>query len=109
MTEQPASTPRVFEGPETSLAETVQALRSAKRPVLLIHRNPDGDCVGSALALAEGLSSLGAQVSVVSPDPLTGALLDIPGAERIGTSLDAAAADLIVSIDVSDPKLASAT
>ncbi|MFN0012598.1 MAG: DHH family phosphoesterase [Phycisphaerales bacterium] len=42
-----------------SPAQIVDALRRAKRVLLLTHARPDGDALGSSLALARSLSSLG--------------------------------------------------
>ena len=88
-----------------NLAAAVALLRAVKRPAILVHRNPDGDCIGSALALAEGLQATGAAAVVISPDPLTGELLTIPGAEAVQVGDVRLEPDLWVTVDVSDPKL----
>lgn len=59
------------------------ALRNARRALLACHEDPDPDCIGSMLALGQGLVSLGAQPTLVSTDPLSGALSQLPGADKI--------------------------
>lgn len=89
---------------DCSLIEVAALLRGARTAAIVIHRNPDGDCVGSATALAGGLTALGVDATVVSPDPLTGELLTIPGSVAVVTSLEERF-DLVVAVDVSDPHL----
>ncbi|MBF0520480.1 MAG: bifunctional oligoribonuclease/PAP phosphatase NrnA [Nitrospirae bacterium] len=48
----------------------IKEIQAAQRFYIVPHVFPDGDAVGSALALAEALESLGKEVSVKSRDPL---------------------------------------
>ncbi len=50
--------------------EMLARLLSLPRAAILIHRNPDGDCVGSGVALCRFLAARGAEVSLLSPDPI---------------------------------------
>ncbi len=80
---------------------------SAKRIALVIHARPDGDCVGSALALKRVLSKKGKDVKVISPDPVPSFLQWLPGAGEIVIFRDnpkeaegfLRAADLIILLD----------
>jgi phosphoesterase RecJ-like protein len=54
--------------PEENLPLVVEALRSAKRVLVTMHRGPDGDALGSALALGCALRELGRDVTVYNPD-----------------------------------------
>jgi phosphoesterase RecJ-like protein len=56
--------------PEENLPRAVEALRSARRVLLTMHRGPDGDALASALALACALRELGREVTVYNPDEL---------------------------------------
>jgi len=47
------------------------------------HQGPDGDSLGSALALAFGLEQLGKQARVVSPDPIPSLYRVLPGIETV--------------------------
>ena len=58
------------EYPMLSLGDIVSSLSSAENVLILIHVNPDGDCVGSACALAEILRALGKNPTVASPSAI---------------------------------------
>jgi phosphoesterase RecJ-like protein len=83
-----------------SLAELLHA---ARRVVLISHRAPDGDSVGSALALGNVLRALGKEVTLACPDPVPPSLRFLDGWERFVTTLDAApAADVVMAVDCAD-------
>lgn len=50
--------------------EALRHLESGRRFLICGHERPDGDCVGSQAALAQLLSSRGAEVRVLNPGPL---------------------------------------
>ncbi|MCX7894930.1 MAG: bifunctional oligoribonuclease/PAP phosphatase NrnA [Thermoanaerobaculum sp.] len=60
-----------------------QALGSAQRILITSHRSPDGDALGSELALWEACSQLGKQAWVVNRDPHPPSLSFLPHLERI--------------------------
>ncbi len=64
-------------------AEVAAALRRRARFVIASHVRPDGDAVGSQLALAYALRALGKTVRVVSRDPAPPPLLVFPGVSEI--------------------------
>ncbi len=47
-----------------------KALKKCKSVAIIIHRNPDGDCLGSASALAEALRNMGKDAYIFSPTPV---------------------------------------
>ena len=55
----------------------------AHRIVITIHQAPDGDAVGSALALQSVLQQLDKDVRIVAPDALLNSLMSLPGAKEI--------------------------
>ncbi len=57
----------------------VVRLRRARRVLLTCHRNPDGDAIGSELALAELASSFGVESVIVNRDPAPVTLSELPG------------------------------
>ena len=61
----------------------VDAIRTRQRFVLSSHARPDGDAIGSQLAMALALDHLGKQVTLVNRDPVPGPLQPFPGTERI--------------------------
>ena len=56
---------------------------TAHRIVITIHQAPDGDAVGSALALQSVLQQLDKDVRIVAPDALLNSLMSLPGAKEI--------------------------
>ncbi len=53
-----------------SKSETVRRLLSLSSVAVLIHRNPDGDAVGSGAALCLFLREAGIDATLLSPDPI---------------------------------------
>jgi len=49
--------------------EILKSLRAAKEAVILSHRSPDGDSIGSSLAIWHYLGKLGVKATVITPDP----------------------------------------
>lgn len=89
-----------------------QWISSSSKIALLTHTNPDGDAIGSSLALALALSDQGIDAQVIIPDGLPDFLRWLPGIERSTTFAykkeKAIAfienADLIFCLDFNDPK-----
>ena len=75
--------------PEEALPRVVAALRSAKRVLCTMHRHPDGDALGSALALANALREAGREVVVYNPDELPYNFRFLPGAAMVVRTLGA--------------------
>jgi phosphoesterase RecJ-like protein len=65
------------------LARIVHALQSRRRFLISSHSRPDGDSIGSSLAMAYALRELGKQADVVHADPAPGPLLQFPGVRDI--------------------------
>ena len=78
------------------LQQIVDAIRARQRFVLSSHSRPDGDSIGSQLAMAYALRALGKEVHVVNRDPAPAPLLAFPGvpdieiADRVEGEFDAA-------------------
>lgn len=53
-----------------------------RKAVIVTHRNPDGDAMGSSLGLKEWLSSMGWEVTFISPSRITPNLMWMPGASE---------------------------
>lgn len=71
--------------------EIVELLRRHDGFLIAGHRDPDGDSLGSSLALGLALEQMGKRVQVMSADPLFAAYLRLPGSERITVSATAPA------------------
>ena len=60
-----------------------EKLTSPKRIILTTHTNPDGDAIGSCLAMFFYLSKKKHTVNIIIPDPFPGFLSWLPGQENI--------------------------
>ncbi len=65
--------------------EIAAALRSCSSVLLSVHRNPDGDALGSQLGLLLALESLGKRVAAHNLDPVPETYRFLPGSARITT------------------------
>jgi phosphoesterase RecJ-like protein len=64
----------------------VRRLARAHRALITGHQRPDGDSLGSQLALAELAGALGVATVIVNHDPAPSTLAELPGAERASVS-----------------------
>lgn len=65
------------------MLQIVEAIRARQRFVLSSHSRPDGDSIGSQLAMAYALRALGKDVRVVNKDRAPGPILQFPGVPEI--------------------------
>src|SRR5438105_762151 len=78
------------------LHDIVDAIKSRHRFVLSSHARPDGDSIGSQLALAYALRTLGKEVRVINSDAPSAPLMAFPGvpdieiADQVNGEFDAA-------------------
>ena len=88
------SMPRTMKNAE--LTEIVEAIRARQRFVISSHSRPDGDSIGSSLAMAFALRAMGKEADVVHSDPAPGPLMQFPGVRdiqvmpQVGNHYDAA-------------------
>jgi phosphoesterase RecJ-like protein len=82
-----------------SYKRAVQALCAAERIVIASHVNPDGDALGSILALAHALRALGKDVVPISTDGVPDIYSWLPGADWVQTSTDRRDFDVAVICD----------
>ncbi len=81
--------------------EIAGLIHEAQTIALCGHVNPDGDTVGSVLALKMGLEKLGKQVSVFCQDKIPGTLGMLRGVEEFRSESEQHF-DLLICVDVSD-------
>ncbi len=80
--------------------EVCQALRSGEHHLIVSHHNPDGDAIGSSLALAGGLMALGKSCEIVNRDGVPANLSWLPLAERVSLTPDRAGrCDTVILLD----------
>ena len=92
--------------PMRTLDGVMAAIRQAERIAIVSHISPDGDTVGSALALRLGLFGMGKRVQLLCQDKIPDVLRFLPGAEDFRMPEDAQDEhfDLLLCVDVSDEK-----
>jgi phosphoesterase RecJ-like protein len=74
----------------------------AHKVFLIAHVDPDGDTVGSTLALAYALRRIGKECTVACSSPVPDFISFLPGVEEFGAP-QVTDHDLIVTVDASDP------
>lgn len=65
------------------IEELRDAIAAAQTVVISGHKGPDGDCIGAALALMNGLRAIGKDVTVFSNDAVPQIVRFLPGADRV--------------------------
>lgn len=73
--------------PSENLPLVVEALRGARRVLFTMHRHPDGDALGSALALACAMREAGREVVVYNPDEVPYNFRFLPLADTVVKTL----------------------
>jgi len=68
---------------DSPIAELLACFGQHRHFLITSHARPDGDAVGSVLALAEILDQLGATVDVILADPIPNIYKTLPGLSRI--------------------------
>jgi len=64
-------------------AKIIEVLKSKKSFLVTSHIRPDGDALGSQLALASLLEEMGKSVIILDPDPIPDSFRFLPGSDRI--------------------------
>ena len=86
-----------------SLAETGEMLKAAKKLMIVSHASPDGDTLGSSLALMHALKMLGKEIIMYVDDDIPNVYSFLPGIgeyRRLAAD-DSVEADILVIIDAS--------
>ena len=68
---------------EATLDQVVAAIRARQRFVITSHARPDGDAIGSQVAMGLALRALGKDVRLVNADPPPPPMRELPGVELI--------------------------
>ena len=91
--------------------QIAEAIKAAHKIVITAHKSPDGDSIGSSVAMLEFCRSLGKQALICHPDPAPDFLLWLPEARNVlnmeqhGAEITTAfaQADLIFCLDYNEP------
>jgi phosphoesterase RecJ-like protein len=73
--------------------------REKERFLIACHENPEGDAIGSELALALALRKIGKTATVLNSDPVPGNLLFLPGADTVVFDADGSSHEVAVVVD----------
>jgi bifunctional oligoribonuclease and PAP phosphatase NrnA len=91
---------QILERQEWQINDILARLRGAERILIAAHEHPDGDAVGSCLALWHALAMQGKQAQVYVPDAPPDYLSFLPGLSHITTTKPAVADfDVVVVLD----------
>lgn len=86
--------------PEKLTNSIIEQLRGASSVLIGTHEHPDGDALGSSLALLHALRLQGKKVTAYIPDPAPEFFSFLPGLEQLTTTKpDAATYDVMVLLD----------
>jgi phosphoesterase RecJ-like protein len=72
-----------FRKKRTSLRKIAEEILRGQKFLISTHQNPEGDAVGSVLALGLALEGMGKEVKILLQDPTPDLLKFLPGAEKI--------------------------
>jgi bifunctional oligoribonuclease and PAP phosphatase NrnA len=72
--------------PDIAAREIAERIRSGRNFLITGHRNPDGDALGSGIALQRLIRRMGKEARVVVRDGFAKPLLNIPGADEVVVS-----------------------
>ena len=88
---------------EAEIAKFEDALLTAQQILLLTHRNPDGDAVGSLLALFLVLKRVGKSVTPACCDSIPANFHFLPKWEKVVSEFETKEFDLVIVLDCGDP------
>ena len=88
------------------IERVTEIIRGGQKFLLMTHRGPDGDGLGSMVGCAEMLRALGKQVTMLLPDGAPEPLRDLCGVREAPRKLDEALKfDVTFVFDTGDPRL----
>jgi len=86
------------------LSGICRVLREKDRFLIACHENPEGDAIGSELALALALRKMGKTATVLNADPVPANLLFLPGAGTVVFAEDGSKYEVAVVVDCGSPE-----
>lgn len=86
-----------------TLDEILTQIKLSEKIVVLTHESPDGDAIGSSLAMKLMLEQLGKQADVIIPE-YSRLFAFLPAADQIKTESEIKNYDLAISVDCADLK-----
>ena len=87
----------------TTIDQILKCIKKSKNIVIVTHENPDGDAVGSSLAMYHALKGLKKNVDIIIPE-YAKCFNELPGIDEVIKESDKAY-DLAISLDAATDKL----
>lgn len=81
------------------MQEVIEAIKESESILILCHKNPDGDALGSSLGLALALKAAGKTASVFSVNEIPAVFSFLPGVEFYRQPVEFINYDLVVLLD----------
>ena len=82
----------------------IELINHSEKIIIAGHEMPDGDCMGSSLALASILRRMGKKVSIFKEDPFPYNYLFLEGADNYISTLPQTDPDLFIILDSGSPE-----
>ncbi len=89
-----------------TLQQIIEVIRSNSSFLLTTHEGPDGDAIGSSLALASFLRKIGKEVTVHYQDPVPDLYAFLPGAATVLSHIPDTDYDVSVVLDIGERRRA---
>ncbi len=85
------------------MEQILQHIKTSQRILVASHAEPDGDCLGSLVAMGLALIKLDKTITLFNPSPIPAVYRFLPGVERIETQIKTAEEyDLAIVLDCGD-------
>lgn len=88
--------------------DVIKIIKDKKRFLIASHISPDGDAIGSALALGEALAKMGKEFVIFNRDGVPKTLVFLSGADKIVCKIPDTPFDAAILVDCSAPDRAGA-
>src|SRR6187401_2218459 len=90
--------------PSSPRTQICDAIHARKRFLITSHARPDGDSIGSQLAMAYALEAMGKEVRIVNADPAPDHYMEFPGLDRIeiARTIEERDADAVIVMESGD-------
>jgi len=86
------------------MQEVISAIRKAKSAIILTHMDPDGDAIGSMIAVHLALKEMGKRTSMYCKDPVPEMYNFLPESGKVKDSLNGGKYDIAIAVDCGDSK-----
>ncbi|MBI3261459.1 bifunctional oligoribonuclease/PAP phosphatase NrnA [Candidatus Berkelbacteria bacterium] len=89
---------------QTPKQQIAELIKSSQRILLATHQGPDGDAIGSLLAMARVLKKLGKDVDAVTSDDVPGIFSFLPGFDELQTNFKVSR-DFVIALNTTNAKV----